>query len=502
MTIQGALLNALSSLAAEQAQAQIIANNIANASTPGYVRRDLPRSENMAGREGNGVALGVTQRAGDSLLEIVARSANGDKAYGTRMTDILGALTRIAGQPSDPRSLSSMLGKFQAAMTSLSSTPADAVTQTQAISAASGLVDTFHILDRAVSDARINADLGVAQDVDAVNTALDELARVERDYARAAARGESTAEFEDRRATLIDSIAANVPVRVFGNGPGQLILRTDQGTTLLDTGTVHRLTFTHSALIPASGPSGGLSAVMVDGAVLRSTQTGSIAAGLQLRDKELPQYGDMLDQMAANLATGFQTADPIARVAAVDGSGAKLAGLFTRVGATNVGAPSFVVVNLADPATYNGFARTLALNPKVDPNQPGNEPRRIRDGANDDATPGNASDNSIILAALNAMDQNQAYGTSTGLPGQLTIANAAAQSLGRIQSDNSGWLVRADTRTRLATQAGQDLSNKTGVNVDEEMQRLLLVQQTYSASAQVIQAAAKMLDTLNTLNAR
>ncbi len=495
MTIQGALLNALSSLAAEQAQAQIIANNIANASTPGYVRRDLPRSENMAGREGNGVALGVTQRAGDSLLETVARSANGDKAYGARMTDILGALTRIAGQPADPRSLSSKLGQFQAAMTTLSSTPADAVTQTQAISAASDLVDTFHNLDRAVSQARINADLGVAQDVDAVNTSLDELARVERDYTRAAARGESTAEFEDRRATLIDSIAAKVPVRVFGNGPGNLVLRTDQGTTLMDTGTVHHLAFTHSALI-SSSQRGGLSAVTVDGVAMRSTQTGSIAAGLQLRDADLPQYGDMLDQMAGNLATSFQAADPTA-VGAGPISGKPMAGLFT-----SDGADGFDPVDTTDAATYSGFARTLSLNPKIDPSQPGSEPRRIRDGVNDDAIPGNASDNSIILAALNAMDQNQAYGSTTGLPGMLSIANAASQSLGRIQSDNSGWVARADTRTRLATQAGQDLSNKTGVNVDEEMQRLLLVQQTYSASAQVIQAAARMLDTLNTLNAR
>ena len=147
------------------------------------------------------------------------------------------------------------------------------------------------------------------------------------------------------------------------------------------------------------------------------------------------------------------------------------------------------------------------MNPKVDPNQPNSKPWRIRDGANyvsslENASDRNASDNSIILSALNAMDQNQDYGSTTGLLCKLSIANAASQSLGRIQSDNSGWMARADTRTRLATQAGQDLSNKTGVNVDEEMQRLLLVQQTYSASAQVIQAAAKMLDTLNTLNAR
>jgi flagellar hook-associated protein 1 FlgK len=44
MSIQGAMLNALSSLAAEQRAAALISNNVANAQTPGYVRRDLPRT--------------------------------------------------------------------------------------------------------------------------------------------------------------------------------------------------------------------------------------------------------------------------------------------------------------------------------------------------------------------------------------------------------------------------------------------------------------------------
>jgi len=64
----------------------------------------------------------------------------------------------------------------------------------------------------------------------------------------------------------------------------------------------------------------------------------------------------------------------------------------------------------------------------------------------------------------------------------------------------STWTDNNTTRTQQMQAAQSTLSNATGVNVDDEMQRLLLVQHTYEASAQVLQAAAKMLDALNALN--
>nr|WP_235913905.1 flagellar basal body rod C-terminal domain-containing protein [Pseudoroseomonas coralli] len=65
-----------------------------------------------------------------------------------------------------------------------------------------------------------------------------------------------------------------------------------------------------------------------------------------------------------------------------------------------------------------------------------------------------------------------------------------------MQGTRAVWTDRAETRSSLALEARQDLTNKTAVNVDDELQRLLLVQQTYSASVQVIKAASSMLDEL------
>jgi flagellar hook-associated protein 1 FlgK len=38
--------------------------------------------------------------------------------------------------------------------------------------------------------------------------------------------------------------------------------------------------------------------------------------------------------------------------------------------------------------------------------------------------------------------------------------------------------------------------NRDGVNIDDEMQKLLLIEQSYGASAQVVQVAGRMIDIL------
>lgn len=488
MSLQGAMSTALSSLAAEQRTSAIIANNIANAQTPGYVRRDVPRTENLVGGSGQGVATGVTQRAADTVLAAASRTAGGASAYAGRMQELLDSYTNVIGQPADDRSLSSRLGAFKEAMTALSATPENAVAQSQALAAAQDLVDNLHQVDSAISATRSEADLGIARDVDSVNTALDNLKEVDRQLALASARGASVAEYQDKRDTILADIATKLPLRIYDNGPGRLIVTTDGGNTLYDSGSVHKLSFTHTPSIASdvryngSAPyTVGLSGVTVDDLPLRVSDSGSIGANLAIRDQTMPKFADMLDQVAGRLAETFQAADPTLSGGA--------AGLFTRGGAATFDATQ----------PFVGMARTIAVNAAVDPDQ-GGATWRMRDGMGA-ATQGNASSNKVVLGWMDAMEANRSYDPTTGLPASMGLSQAAAQTVGLMQGDRATWADRAATRASIATQASEDLTNKTAVSVDEELQRMMMVQQTYSASVQVIQAAAKMLEELSALRA-
>ena len=185
--------------------------------------------------------------------------------------------------------------------------------------------------------------------------------------------------------------------------------------------------------------------------------------------------------MAGNLITAFQQNDPSVT--------AGQTGVFTAAGAA---------LDPTDPSAISGLAGKIQVNAALDPTQ-GGQYWRIRDGAQAIAQ-GPAGNNSTVLGFVNALQQPQSYGTSTGLPGSMTLSNAASQIAGVQQVALSTWTENNTTRTQQMQDAQSTLTNATGVNVDDEMQRLLLVQHTFEASAQVLQAAAKMLDALNALN--
>jgi flagellar hook-associated protein 1 FlgK len=479
MSIQGAMLIAASSLDMSQRQSDLIANNLANASTPGYVARQLPQSELVGGGVGMGVVAGIVQRLGDAVAADAANQASGAQAYSQQMVNVLGSYVQNVGQPADSGSLPSVLSAFQQTLTTLSSTPDNTTAQAQTVAAAQNLTTTFHSLDTAIAGAREQADQGIASDVTSVNETLDQFAQNEARLQQAAARGDSTAPFEDTRANLLANLSQKLPIKVFQSDNNAIIVTTDQGTTLWDE-TEHKLAFNASPSIGAS-QTAGLSAVTADGAPIQMSQTGSIAANLQLRDVTLPGFAHQLDQVAGNLITAFQLNDP--SVAAGQ------TGVFTVAGAA---------LDPTDPSAIPGLAGKIGVNASVDPAQ-GGQYWRIRDGAQA-ATQGPAGDNSTVLGFVNALQQPQSYDTTTGLPGSMTLSNAASQVAGVQQVALSSWTDRNTTRTQQMQDAQSALSNATGVNVDNELQRLLLVQHTYEASAQVLQAAAKMLDALNALN--
>jgi len=130
----------------------------------------------------------------------------------------------------------------------------------------------------------------------------------------------------------------------------------------------------------------------------------------------------------------------------------------------------------------------------VDPSQ-GGSAWRIRDGVHA-ATAGPASSNAIVTGFVNALQSPNATSAVAGLPTATSLGDAMAQVAGQQQATASDWTTLNTSRSQQAQDAQTALTNQTGVNIDDQMQRLLIVQQSYQASAQVIRTASAMMDTL------
>ena len=81
MTIGNTLASALSGLTAASKRAELVSSNIANATTPGYGRRQLQVTARTVGSSGQGVTIvGVDRTANPALIgdRRLAQSAQGE----------------------------------------------------------------------------------------------------------------------------------------------------------------------------------------------------------------------------------------------------------------------------------------------------------------------------------------------------------------------------------------------------------------------------------------
>jgi flagellar hook-associated protein 1 FlgK len=488
MSIQGALLSSLSSLQVLGQQTSLISNNVANANTPGYQEEVMNQSAYVGNGVGGGVIAGQIGLVASQAASTAANQAASLASYSDRMSTTLTAYTTALGQASDSTSLSSQLSAFTSALTTLSATPSVGTAQTAAVTAAQGVAGAFNSLSGTISSEREQADQGVAAGVADANQILNQLAQNETSRAAAAANGQSTASFDNQRAQLLSSLSQDLPIKTIQNSNGGITVTTDQGTTLYD-GTVHALSFTATPTIPANmrvsadaatGMIGGLSQVTVDGKPIAMSQSGGIAANLQLRDVTLPGFSNQLDSLAGNLIATFQSVDPTVS--------AGQSGLFTAGGAA---------LDTSNSASIAGLASAIAVNPLVDPSQ-GGAAWRMRDGVQATAQSTATNSNTTIAAFVNALQSVQSTTAVGGLPAASSLSDALSQVAGLQQNTSTTWTNLNTSRTQQASDAQTALNSQTGVSIDDQMQRLLIVQQTYQASAEVIQTASTMINSLLT----
>ena len=124
---------------------------------------------------------------------------------------------------------------------------------------------------------------------------------------------------------------------------------------------------------------------------------------------------------------------------------------------------------------------------------------RLRDGlqAATEGPPGNA----LLLTALQqALTRPQALSSTGFTPGSRSFATLA----GDLLSDASSRRLSSEAEqsfTAAKLTALTDFEAQNGIDTDQEMQALLVIEKNYAANAKVIQTVNDMIDTLIRLGA-
>lgn len=480
MSISATLSNAVSGLTAAARSAETVSNNVANALTEGYARREVALSARVVGGAGQGVRIDGIRRIVDAGLIADRRLAQASTGDRTLRAQALLRIERAIGSPEAGGSLTGRIARLDAALIEAATRPESDARLAGAVDAARALAGTLRAITEEIQALRSDADAGIAADVARLNAALEGVAELNGRIGSLTAIGRDSSGLMDERQRLIDSIAGLVPLREIDRGNGTVALYTAGGAALLDGTRPARLEFAATGTIVAEMTlaSGALSGLAVNGRPAdmgpgSMFAGGELAARFALRDSLAPAIQADLDALARDL---------IGRFAPPDSPDTTLApgapGLFT-----DAGGPF-------SPVAEPGLAGRIGLNALVDPAQ-GGAVRRLRDGlgAALPGPPGEGGLLSALSAALTAVRPT--------LSGSLAGGNRSLPVLaGQTQSAVAALRLSAEAEASFSAARFEGLrvlELEGGVDTDRELQDLLAIERAYGANARVIQAVDEML---------
>ncbi|MEJ6396378.1 flagellar hook-associated protein FlgK [Yoonia sp. 208BN28-4] len=472
MSITSALNNAASGLTANARMAETVSSNLANALTDGYAKRNVALS---AQQVTGGVRIDGIVRQTDRGLTGDRRLADAALGGGQRSANAMQALSRVFGDIGAPDSLPGRLAALEQSLLSASADPASETRLTAVINRLKDVTGTMKIQSDAIQSQRVQADASIARDVNDLNTALEQVEKLNGDILRLRGSGLDTSNAQDARQQAIDRVASLVPIRELDRANGQVALITTSGQTLID-GKAANFDFQATPVITADMTlaSGALSGISMNGRPLDPADGvgrlagGALAASFALRDTTLTAMQTDLDAIAADLITRF--ADPAVDPTLVPGA----PGLITDRGAALAATP------------LEGLAGRLQINPNVDPSK-GGDVSRLRDGV-DAAAVGPVGRNTQINAWVDALRQiTPIAGTSAA-----GLASRFEEGFSRARLDTEADTAFATARWETLRTAELSL----GVDTDQELQQLLVIEQAYAANAKVIQTVDFMIQRL------
>lgn len=289
---------------------ETVADNVANASTPGHVRRTstlapavlggLPAPLEMDPRPGSGVKLVGVERAIDLLRVDTLRRADAD-------VSALDAsnrwLTAVEATLSGPNALDAPLSDVFASLSDLASDPTSLAVRSTFLAGADALADRFNA--SAAELEKLDANLHVEAQVEAetLTDLAQGLAGINAQLRRAPAGSGASVTLQDERDRVLAKIATIVGVEVQIDERGQAHVRIpDAGGPLLVSGTTAA-----SARMVATGAGFELR-IGPKGADEPATQVSGILAGLSVSQTYLTQAREHLDALATRVAEDFNAA--------------------------------------------------------------------------------------------------------------------------------------------------------------------------------------------------
>jgi flagellar hook-associated protein 1 FlgK len=492
MSLSSAVSLAQSGLNTITAEISVLSRNINGASDTSIYSEKTANV--ITGPGGNSQVASITRATNLAVFQnlLGATSANATQnallSGINTLNETIGNLSSSSSSTnSSASSPSALLSNFTDALQSYEASPSDSTLAGAAVAAAVTLAQGLNSATATVNQVREQADSGIAASVQTINSLLTQFQTVNAQIVNGTATGADVTNADDSRDNILTQLAQQIGITTTASANGNMSIYTDSGVTLFQGGAARSVTFspTNSYTSSTTG-----NAVYVDGVAVTSASasmpiiSGNIAGLANLRDNVSVTYQAQLDGMAGALINEFAESDQT-------GSGPNLPGLFTTPGATSL------------PTSTTGLAGQISVNAGVDPSQGGNA-FLLRDGGISGNpnytynTSGDASYTTRLSQLLGNLSATQTFSAAGDITTSASLSSYASASVGWLEGQYSNVSSQSTTQSTLVNTATTALSNATGVNLDNEMSKMLDLENSYSASAKLISTIDSMFGTLVT----
>jgi flagellar hook-associated protein 1 len=318
MSLSQALSSAMSGLRANQIALGLVSSNVANAETPGYIKKTSNQVAVSSGEFGSSVRVAGVNRELDVYLQRQLRTEIAGAAYAGLRSEVLDQLQSIYGTPGSAGTLESAFNALTTAVQALSTSSDSQSARIAVTNAAQSLVQQLNSMTRGIQSLRSNAEAGLSGAVNIANNAMSQIANINVQLLRGGQTDGAAAELLDQRDRYIDQLSELMDIRVVTNDDGQVNVFTTSGVQLVGAeasqftfeaqGTVTANTtwsanpsLSNLGSITVNFPHGG----SMDLFAANAFRSGTIAALVELRDNTLVQAQTQLDEFAAALSSAL-----------------------------------------------------------------------------------------------------------------------------------------------------------------------------------------------------
>lgn len=461
MALSSLLNVARDALTAQTFGVSVTSQNITNANTPGYVRREAILASRVLGNQtyGTVVAIGI-KRNQDSFIAQKFLSATGMGAAATERDQELQQIEALFNDMSGA-GIGEALDRINASFQQLSVDPGDAISRENVLTALAGFTGRLNETGNALAVQRTEIFNQMQNQVSDLNEKAVQIADLNKKIAEAVVLGNDAADLKDRRNQIIVELSNIVDIKLVEGKDGALFVQAagatlvegdiarSFGVELASNGDV-RLTARRTPTSSATDVTGGLNG-------------GTLAGLKETRDVDLRAIASKLDTFVYDFATAMNT-QHAAGFGLDGGTGRNLFDL------NLVGAPP------------DGASRTISLSVDV-----AGQPNRIA-----------ASDSALTLpgSGVNAKAITQLFDQPVLFGGTRTASEGYSDIIGDVGLRRANSKGQMELRSAMQAQFSELNDAASGVSLDEEMVNLTKFQRAYQAATKVLATVDELLQEL------